>query len=65
MMIKYGIKVPQNAKHAIELDEKNGNTMWQDDMALEIATLNELDCFKFRGKDNYTKGNYQQTTLHM
>eukprot|EP00957_Ditylum_brightwellii_P086369 6572229-Ditylum_brightwellii.AAC.1 len=34
-VIKYGIKVPQNAKHAIELDEKDGNTMWQDAMAPE------------------------------
>eukprot|EP00957_Ditylum_brightwellii_P168623 12834599-Ditylum_brightwellii.AAC.1 len=35
-VIKYGIKVPWNAKHAIKLDEKNGNMMWQDAMALEV-----------------------------
>eukprot|EP00957_Ditylum_brightwellii_P123968 9450159-Ditylum_brightwellii.AAC.1 len=32
-----------NAKHAIKLDEKNGNTMWQDAMTLEDGTLNELE----------------------
>eukprot|EP00957_Ditylum_brightwellii_P182864 13929249-Ditylum_brightwellii.AAC.1 len=65
MVSKYGIEVPQNAKHAIKLDEKNGNTMWQDAMALEVDVLNELECFEFRDEDNYPKGNYQQTTFHM
>eukprot|EP00957_Ditylum_brightwellii_P096631 7359669-Ditylum_brightwellii.AAC.1 len=39
--------------------------MWQDAMALEVDTLNELECFEFRDEDNYPKGNYQQMTLHM
>ncbi|MGH7974690.1 MAG: hypothetical protein ACREBR_04130, partial [bacterium] len=30
---KYGVKVPRNEKEAIELDKKNGNTMWQDSPA--------------------------------
>eukprot|EP00957_Ditylum_brightwellii_P045270 3432134-Ditylum_brightwellii.AAC.1 len=65
MSIKYDIEVQWNAKHAIKLDKKNSNIMWQDAMALEVCALNELECFEFRDEGNYPKGNYQQTTLHM
>ncbi len=27
---KYGIELPTSVKHAIKIDQKNGNTLWQD-----------------------------------
>ncbi len=36
---KYGIKVPSSAKHAIEIDRKNKNTLWQDALAKEMGNV--------------------------
>ena len=36
MTHKYGIKIPTSVDHAMEIDRKNGNTMWKDAMALEM-----------------------------
>ena len=27
---KYGYEIPKNFKHAVEIDKRNGNTLWQD-----------------------------------
>jgi hypothetical protein len=34
--IKFGVKVPKNATHAIRLDRKNGNRLWQDSTDIEL-----------------------------
>eukprot|EP00957_Ditylum_brightwellii_P207206 15351966-Ditylum_brightwellii.AAC.1 len=43
LVFKYSIEVPQSANHAIKLDGKNGDMMWQDIMALEAKALNEIE----------------------
>ena len=48
--MKYGIQVPRNVKEAILLDEKNGNSYWQDAIKTEMDALIEMDCFQFREK---------------
>eukprot|EP00957_Ditylum_brightwellii_P032867 2491902-Ditylum_brightwellii.AAC.2 len=65
MVWKYGVEVPCNMKHVIELDNANGNTLWQDAMALEIKALQDMNCFKFRDAGDIPPGGYQHTTLHM
>ena len=35
--MKFGIEIPENAGEAKALDEKNGNTYWQDAIAKEMA----------------------------
>ena len=47
---KYGFEVPETVAQAIELDEINGNTLWQDgiekkitDVCVAFKTLNEVD----------------------
>ena len=62
---KYDVEVPCNVKHALELDTANGNTMWQDVMALEVKALQDIDCFEFRPANDAPGGEYQLTTLHM
>ena len=42
---KYGIKVPRNPDHTKQIDEANGDTMWQDAFQKEINALLDLDCF--------------------
>ena len=36
---KYGIEVPSSVKHAIEIDRKNKNTLWQDTLAKEMGNV--------------------------
>ena len=43
---KFGVEVPRNVKHALEIDKANGNTTWMDAMMLEINQLNNYETFK-------------------
>ena len=36
---KYGIEIPKNIQHAKEIDARNGNTLWQDAIALEMKNV--------------------------
>ena len=36
---KYGIEIPTSVDHAMEIDRKNGNTMWKDALALEMLNV--------------------------
>jgi hypothetical protein len=39
MTHKYGIELPTSVAHAIEIDRKNGDTKWQDAIALEMVNV--------------------------
>ena len=41
----FGIEVPQNVEHALELDKANGNTLWQDSIDLELKEINQYQTF--------------------
>ena len=62
---KYGVKIPQNVKEALEFDKENGNNKWAEAMKLEIQSLNNLECFEFQPKDYSPAKEYQKTTLLM
>ena len=64
-VFKYGIQVPRSVTEAISIDEKNGNTYWQDAMRLEVGALVDLDCFEFKPEGYHPGSGYQKTTLHM
>ena len=36
---KYGIEIPTSVNHAMEIDRKNGNTMWKDALAHEMFNV--------------------------
>ena len=57
----YGYKVPNTYLEAVALDEKNGNTKWQDAIELEILCLHEYKVFKDLGhaKDVSAPTDYQ------
>ena len=46
---KYGFEVPRNYNHAVRLDERNGNTLWQDAVALELQQIDEYNTFEDYG----------------
>src|SRR5688500_15566487 len=38
---KYGYEVPKDFKHALEINQRNGNTLWQDATKLELESMEE------------------------
>jgi hypothetical protein len=42
---KFGIRVPDNAAHALQLDKENGNTYWRDAINKELAEIDQYDTF--------------------
>ena len=43
---KYGFQVPHNHQEAVLIDEREGNTKWQDSEVLEINQIKEYDTFE-------------------
>ena len=43
---KFGVEIPRNVAHALELDRKNGNNLWRDTISAEIGTLMDMKVFK-------------------
>ena len=61
---KYGYQVPRNHAEAVYLDERNGNTLWQDAEKLEIQQLLDYECFDNRGKGAPIPRGYKRIPLH-
>ena len=43
---KFGVRVPRTKREALEIDAKNGNTLWQDAMTKEANALLDLSTFR-------------------
>ena len=41
----FSIEIPCNVKHALEFDKANGNTLWQDSIALELKGIHKYNTF--------------------
>ena len=44
--MKYGIRVPRNAKEATQFDKKNGNLIWTNSILKELEALMSVKLFK-------------------
>ena len=64
-VFKFGIQVPRTVKEALQLDAKNGNTLWQDALEIEMSALEDMDCFEFMEKGYDPGEGWQRTRLHM
>jgi hypothetical protein len=64
---QYGYKVPRDYDHAVTLDQRNGNTHWQDSTKFEMEQLDEYDTFIDRGhKDVATAPkDYKKIRVHL
>ena len=60
---KYGIQIPRTIKEAKILDERNGNTLWQDAIVLEMFEVGVA--FKILGDDENTPVGYTKSGGHM
>jgi len=52
-------------ENAIALDKENGDTLWQDSIIKEIASLDELGCFSYRSPKSGKPEGYQYAPLHI
>ena len=64
IVYQYGFQVPRTPTEAKALDEKNGNTRWQDAMALEIQQLQEYDTFQDLGRGAAAPTGYKKIRCH-
>ena len=61
---KYGFQVPRNHEEAVKIDEKYGNTKWQDAEKLEIKQLFEYEAFKDLGLGAAAPNGYTKIPCH-
>jgi hypothetical protein len=57
--------VPQNHNKAVFIDNKTGNTKWQDAEKLKISQLFEYDTFRDMGKGTAIPEGHQKIPCHM
>ena len=64
---KYGFEVPRGWKRAVQLDEKNGNTKWQDAVKLEMDLMKAYSVFKDLGHVSRTRPpkGHRQIRVHL
>jgi hypothetical protein len=64
---QYGFEVPKDYQHVVRLDEKAGNTKWQDSTKLEMAQLvDDYDTFKDYGHSGRKPPNgYKNIIVHL
>ena len=60
---KYGIRVPHSVKEAIEIDQANGNTLWQD--AIKKEMINIRPALEIWEKDEDLLVGYQKINCHI
>ena len=62
---KFGIQVPFSIKQALNLDRKNGNTLWLKAIKKELDQLNEFHTFKVLKRGEKAPDGYQQIPYHI
>jgi hypothetical protein len=61
----YGIKIPRDYQHALKLDARNGNRLWQECTALELVQLKEYRTFKDIGHGVPPPEGYKKIRVHL
>ena len=62
---KFGVQIPRNWNDARRLDEENGNTLWADAIATELAQLNEYETFQDKGVGARMGSEWKRINLHL
>ena len=62
---KFGVQVPNNHEHAMELDRKLGNSLWAEAEAKEFDQINDYSTFKDLGKGGKPPPGYKKINVHL
>ena len=60
---KFGFKIPKTVKRALEIDKEDGNTLWQDMIAKEMANVREV--FKILPDGSKEQVGHQYMDCHL
>ena len=63
--MKFGVEIPRNIKHALELDAQNNNTLWLDAINKEIAELLAHDTFIIKDSPQEIPNDYSYIPSHL
>ena len=62
---KYGVELPQSYKHALQLDERNGNKLWEAAINTEIdQMINEFKAFCIIKDGKFLSADYKKLQYH-
>ena len=61
----FGFQVPRNYAEALILDQRNGNTRWQDCTKLELQQLQEYNTFRDLGENGKIPQGYKKIRTHL
>ena len=64
---KYGFEVSRDYKHAMRLDDWNGNKKWKEAVNVEMKQIDEYETFEDRGHSSKTKHpeGYKRIHVHL
>ena len=62
---KFGVEVPRNPKHALELDKENGTTGWKDSIKKELDEIMSYSTFRVLPDGAPTPKGYVRIPYHM
>jgi hypothetical protein len=63
---KFGIQVPRNPHHAMELDIlMNGTNAWKEAMGIELGQINKYETFRVFEADDFLPESYKKIPYHM
>ena len=58
---KYGVELPQSYKHALQLDDRNGNKLWQAAINTEIdQMINKFKAFCIIKDGKFLSADYKK-----
>ena len=60
---KYGIEIPTSVDHVMEVDRKNGNTIWRDALALEMFNVGVV--FEILGEGQSAPTGWKRASGHL
>jgi len=62
---KYGYEVPKDFRHAVDTDQCNDNTLWQDATKLELESMEAYQVFKDHGHKATPPPGYKVIRAHL
>jgi hypothetical protein len=60
----YGLEIPRDYQHAIDIDQRNGSNRWQDAASLELTQLDEYRTLKDMGKHAVMPSDNKKIRVH-
>ena len=64
---KFGYELPRNNdyEHAVQLDKRNGNRLWQEATQIEMNQHNEYKTYKYLGYNAKAPDGYKKIRVHI